>query len=163
MAQFKFNLKGVLRQRELAEDQRQRTFADAQRAYAELETQLKAMDDEVKAAGEDLRRNHLVGPINVHYLAAHRRFGMAMQRKAMALAERMAEAKQVVDAARAALVEAAKQRKTLEKLKEKRQATWAEDQTRREQAATDEVAQQIGVRLVCAAANPEPAVEDDDR
>jgi flagellar FliJ protein len=161
MAQFKFNLKGVLRQRELAEDQRQRTFAEAQRAYAELEAQLKAMDDEVKAAGDDLRRNHLVGRIDVGYLAAHRRFGMAMQRKALAHAGRMAEAKAVLDAARAALVEAAKQRKMLEKLKEKRQSAWADDHARRDQAATDEVAQQIGVRLARAtSATPGESTEE---
>ena len=159
MAQFKFNLKGVLRQKELAEEQRQRTFAEAQRVYADLEAQLRAMDEEVRAAGDNLRQNHLIGKISVEYLAAHRRYGMAMQRKALAHAEKMAEAKKVVDAARAALVEAAMQRKTLEKLKEKRKAIWSEDQARREQAATDEGAQQVGVKLVRSQAAPEDDAE----
>jgi flagellar FliJ protein len=162
MPRFLFNLQGVLRQRKLVEDQRQREFAEVQRAYVAMETELKAMGDEVRAATEDLRQNHLIGRISVDYLAAHRRFTLAMQRKALEHATNMAEVKKKLDAARAALVEAAKQRKILDKLKERRQADWQADQNRRESAATDEIAQQIGVRLVRAAAGNEVCSEGDE-
>jgi flagellar FliJ protein len=151
MAVFKFNLQGVLRQRELVEDVRQRELAAVQARYATMEAQLKAMDEEVRAASDDLRQNRLIGRVDLNFLAAHRRFTLAMQRRALELATQMAPVKQAVDAARAALVEAAKQRKIMEKLREKRQADWSADQARRETAATDEIAQQLGVRLIRAA------------
>jgi flagellar protein FliJ len=152
MPRFTFNLQGVLRQRKLVEEQRQRELAEVQRAYLAMESELKAMDDEVRATAEDLRQNHLIGRISVEYLAAHRRFTLAMQRKALEHAARMAEVKKKVDAARAALVEAAKQRKILDKLRERRESEWQDDQDRHEQAAADEVGQQIGLRLVRAQA-----------
>ena len=148
MPTFRFNLKAVLRQRELAEQQRQREFADVQREYAAMEAELRALDESVKATTDDLRQNHLVGRISVEYLSAHRRFTLAMQRKAVEHAQRMATVKQRLDAARAVLVEAAKDRKAMEKLRDRRQEDWKADQDRREAAATDEVAQQIGARMV---------------
>lgn len=152
MAQFRFNLQAVLRQRELIEQDRQRALAAVQRVYAEMEAELRRMDETAKAATQDLRDNHLIGPVSVEYLAAHRRFTLAMQRKALVHAGRMAEVKKKVDAARAALVLAAKDRKAMEKLRDRRQEEWTEDQNRREAIANDEVAQQIGLRMVRAAA-----------
>ena len=152
MAQFKFSLQTVLRQRELIEQDRQRALAAVQRVYNELETDLRRMDEAARAATQDLRDNHLIGSISVDYLAAHRRFSLAMQRKALAHAGRMSEVKKKVDAARAALIEAAKDRKAMEKLRDRRLEDWTEDQNRREAAANDEIAQQIGVRMVRSAA-----------
>ena len=162
MPRFLFNLQGVLRQRKLVEDQRQRDLAEVQRVYFAMEVELKAMGDQVRAASEDLRQNHLIGRISVDYLAAHRRFTLAMQRKALDHAAKMAEVKKRVDAARSALVEAAKQRKILDKLKERRQADWQADQNRRESTTTDEVAQQIGVRLVRSAMGNEVCSEEQE-
>ncbi|MDB5295701.1 MAG: hypothetical protein JWO31_1684 [Phycisphaerales bacterium] len=154
MATFRFNLQAVLRQRERVEQERQRDFAVVQREYAALEAELRAMDDAVKAATSDLKDNHLVGRINVEYLAAHRRFTLAMQRKAVEHAERMSAVRQRLDVARTALVEAAKHRKGMETLREHRLDDWRAEENRLEAAATDEVAQQIGVRLVRAATEP---------
>lgn len=151
MAQFKFSLQTVLRQRELVEQDRQRALATVLRIYTEMEQQLQQMDQTVQAATQDLRDKHLIGPISVEYLAAHRRFTLAMQRRALEHAGRMAEVKKKVDIARAALIEAAKQRKAMEKLRERRQEDWSEDQNRRESAANDEVAQQIGARMTQSA------------
>jgi flagellar FliJ protein len=144
MPRFIFQLEGVLRQRMLAEDQRQRELAAVRTEYVALEEQLRAMDQEVKQSGADLRDNHLVGRLDLAFLAAHRRYSLAMQRKAIALAEKMAAAGQKVEQAQRALAEAAKQRKIIEKLREKRQAEWKLDQARKEMAVTDEVAARIG-------------------
>jgi flagellar FliJ protein len=151
MAQFKFNLHAVLRQRERIEEQRRRELAEVQARYLAMEAQLRAMDDEVRAVTDDLRQNRLIGRVDLNFLSAHRRFTMAMQKRALVLAEQMAPVKQAVVAARAALVEAAKQRKIMEKLREKRLADWQTEQSRLDLAASDEIAQQIGVRLIRAA------------
>lgn len=160
MAKFKFNLQGVLRQRKLVEDQRQREFGEVQRQYAAMEAELRAMDETMRAATDDLRQNQLIGRIDLGYLAAHRRFAMGMQRKAMDHAQRMAQVRVQLDAARNALVEAAKQRKVIDKLKENRQTAWKDDQQRRDTAATDEVAQQIGVRLARSVAAEDQRLAD---
>jgi hypothetical protein len=83
-----------------------------------------------------------------------------VQRKAIEHAGRMSAVKQRLDAARAALVEAAKHRKAMEKLRDRRQEDWKTDVDRREATATDEVAQQIGARMVrdaAIASDDEPA------
>lgn len=157
MAKFVFPLQGVLRQRELVEEQRQRELAVVQAEMAALEAELRGMDQSVQTSTADLRDNHLVGRLDLAFLTAHRRYALAMQRKAVALAERMAAVRKRLDAARAALAEAAKQRKIIEKLRDSRKAQWEADLARKETAAMDEIAGQIGYRnSVRGAASPVP-------
>jgi flagellar export protein FliJ len=58
--------------------------------------------------------------------------------------QKIATAQVHVEDARRNLAEAAKQRKVIERLREKQFARWQEDQARREQAAMDEIGSQIG-------------------
>ncbi len=126
MAQFKFKLQPVLRQRELVEQQCQRDLAvvDAERQV--VANELKRLDETVRTALADLRQNQLVGEINLSFLAAHRRFMLAMQRQGVLTAQRLAEAQKKVDVNRMRLSEAAKQRRMIEKLREHQQTTWVE-------------------------------------
>jgi flagellar protein FliJ len=152
MASFTFQLDPVLQQRKLVEEQRQRELAAMQAEYAELEARLRALDQEVRTSEADLRSNRLTGRLDLSFLAAHRRFTIAMQRRAVALAQQMAAVRKRVDDARAALAEAAKQRKILEKLREKRKTQWSEEINRKELAALDEISARIGYRTVTGAA-----------
>ena len=167
MATFVFQLDGVLRQRKLAEEQKQRDLASVRAELTALEAQLRAMDDDVRSATGDVRANHLTGRLDLAYLAAHRRYTLAMQRKAMTLAQQMAGVQARVDAARKALVDAARQRKVIEKLREKRHAEWAAGIARREAVDADEVAMQISARGAAAdiesdRADASPMTEGDD-
>jgi len=148
MSKFVFQLDGVLRQRKHIEEQRQREMAGIQGELAALEFELRAMDRVVGESTADLRNNRLVGRLDMAFLAAHRRYTLAMQRKATALAQQMIAVKSRLEDARKALLEAAKQRKIIEKLRENRKARWAEDLARRETAALDEIGAQIGYRNV---------------
>ena len=154
MASFSFQLDPVLQQRKLIEEQRQRELAAVQAEYAQLEIQLRALDQEVRASEVDLRSNRLTGRLDLSFLAAHRRFTLAMQRRAVALAQQMAAVRKRVDDARAALAEAAKQRKILEKLREKRKGQWSDEEDRKELAALDEISARIGYRTVMEAGRP---------
>src|SRR5436190_2606077 len=111
MARFVFQLESVLRQRKLVEDQRQRELAVVQGEYAALEGQLRAMDQEVQSTTAGVRANHLTGRLDLQLLAAHRRYTLAMQRRAIGLAQQMAAVQSRLEAARRAVAEAAKQRK----------------------------------------------------
>src|SRR5947209_281462 len=132
MPLFVFQLEGLLRQRKTAEQQRQRELAEIQSTYVAAEAELRALDASVQATNEDVKKNHLTGQLDLSFISAHRRYMSAMQRKAVAIAQRMAGIQRLVDAARNALADAARQRKVIEKLREKQFTAWREDQARRE-------------------------------
>ena len=144
MAKFVFKLDGVLKHRTNIEHQRKRELAVVQAQMTALDGELRALDSSVRASVEDLRTNRLVGKIDLSFLAAHRRYSIAMQRKAMGIAEKMAAIQVHVDRARRNLSEASKQRKILEKLRERLLARWTEAVERRDVAEMDEIAMQLG-------------------
>jgi flagellar FliJ protein len=144
MAKFVFKLDGVLKHRTNIEHQRKRELAFVQAQMTALDGELRALDSSVRASVEDLRTNRLLGKIDLSFLAAHRRYSIAMQRKAMGIAEKMAAIQQHVDRARRNLSEASKQRKILEKLRERLLARWTEAIERRDVAEMDEIAMQLG-------------------
>ena len=110
-----------------------------------MQAELSAMDDAAKGVSADVRDNRLTGTLDMAFLAAHRRYALAMQRKALALAQRMAAQQQVVDAARRQLAEAAKQRKIIEKLRERQHDRWRGEQSRKESADLDEINMQLAI------------------
>jgi flagellar export protein FliJ len=119
VAKFIFKLEGVLRQRKHVEQEKQRKLATRQKQLVELHQVLKQMQLTVEANNDDLRKNRLIGRLDMEFIAAHRRFLTAMQRQAMGIAQKIALAQRSVDEARLELAEAAKRRKAIEKLKEK--------------------------------------------
>src|SRR3954465_9469342 len=127
MAQFKFKLAAVLRHREAIEKEKQRDYALALARQKELEDQLKALDQQMQTTNDDIRQNHLVGRLDVSFITAHRRFLMGMQRKAIEVVTAIAAAQKQAEVARAALGEAAKQRKILEKLRDTQHGRWREE------------------------------------
>ena len=151
MAKFSFQLEGVLQHRLNIERQHQRRLAEFQRHMATLEDELKQLDRSNQAALEELRRDHLVGVIDLEYLAAHRRFTAAAGRKAVVLAQRIALAQRDIDSARQALAQAAVQRKIIEKLRERHFEAWKTRLARIEAAEIDEIGSQIAYRQLAKA------------
>jgi flagellar export protein FliJ len=143
MAQFKFKLAAVLRHRASVEKERQRDYALALARQKEIEDQLKALDQSMRATNDDVRQNHLVGRLDVSFITAHRRFLLGMRQKASALAAALAKAQKETEAARVVMAEAAKRRMVLEKLRETQEGRWREEMGRKEMMALDEVAMQI--------------------
>jgi flagellar export protein FliJ len=93
-----------------------------------------------------MRQSHLVGRIDLDLLAAHRRYLGATQRRALEIAGEMATVRKSIDEARAALAAAARDRKVLEKLRDRQRAAWQSDFDRRQAAALDEVLTQMSHR-----------------
>lgn len=143
MAKFKFNLEGVLRQRTQVERDRQRILAEKQAILTQLTEELRQLDALVQTSVADVRQNRLTGPLDLGFLAAHRRYTLAMHRRAIEQARRIVTAQQSVEQARLELAEAAKQKKVIEKLKEKRFSQWRLEQTQKEMAELDEIGMQI--------------------
>jgi flagellar FliJ protein len=148
MAKFIFKLEGVLRQRKHIEQEKQRQLAVRQKQLVELHQVLREMQQTVETTNDDLRKNRLIGRLNMEFIAAHRRFLTGMQKQAMGIAQKMAIAQRSVDEARLELAEAAKQRKAIEKLKEKQLERWRAEQSRRESAELDEIGMQLAYQNI---------------
>jgi flagellar FliJ protein len=146
MAKFIFKLDAVLRHRKAIEQEKLRLYAAALADFKALEDQLKELNLTMTQTNDDIRQNHLTGKLDISFITAHRRFLLGIQRKAMNLAAAMANSQKQVDAARAVLAEAAKQRKVLEKLREKQEQRWKDEVSRKEMIAADEVAMQLSNR-----------------
>ena len=147
MARFVFSLESVLRHRKHAEQERMRELAVVQGEMTRLQQELKGLNDAMQAGAQDMKANHLTGPIDVAYLAAHRRYAVAMQRKGQTLVQDMARQQKKVEEAQRHLAEAAKERKVIEKLREKQFERWKAEADRKEQAEADEVGAQFGYRV----------------
>jgi flagellar FliJ protein len=143
MPQFVFQLQGVLRHREMIEQQCLRDLAAVQADYAVVLSELRALDETVGNAVADLRNNRLIGPLNMQFIAAHRRFVLGVQRKAQIHLEKLQALQKRVDAAKSRLNEAVKQKKIIEKLRDKQHAAWLQEFARKELAGLDEVMMQM--------------------
>jgi flagellar FliJ protein len=152
LAQFVFKLDGVLRHRERVEEDRQRELAIVQAELSRLQAMVRGIEEEMQKSTADVRDNHLVGRLNMAYLAAHRRYMLGMQRKGMDLLETVNAQQARVNEARAALAEASKQKKILEKLRERHKERWVADVARAEASAADELATQMSFGLLAESA-----------
>jgi len=148
MAAFVFKLDAVLHHRERVEKDRYRNFAVVEGEMKRLEGELNALNQELQGNSADVRDNHLIGRLDLRYLAAHRRYMLGMQRKVHGLAQKMTQQQKLVDDARQALLEASKQRKILDKLRERQNQRWNEAQARRETSELDEVVAQMSFRRI---------------
>jgi flagellar FliJ protein len=143
MAKFKFKLQGVLRQREHAEQEKMRALAVCLKQEADCKLEISRLNDSVEKSNDDMRANHLIGVLDMSFITAHRRFMIAMHRQAASLAQKLANAQQRVIEARLALAEAAKQRKVLEKLRDKRHEQWKAEIAAKEARDLDEIGMQL--------------------
>ena len=146
MAQFKFKLQPVLRHRETIERERQRDYALALAKVKDLQDQLSTLNQLLKDTNADVRDNRLTGRIDINFITAHRRYLLGVQRKAMTLIAEIAKAQQEAETARQNLAEAAKQKKVLEKLREKQEQRWKEESARKEATQLDEVSTQMFIQ-----------------
>ncbi len=102
----------------------------------------------MQASITDVRTNRLTGKLDLGFLAAHRRYVAAVQRKGTVMAEKMALIQREVDAAKKALGEAAKARKIVEKLREKQLGRWTTEVARKEGIELDEISMRLASRVL---------------
>jgi flagellar FliJ protein len=139
MPRFTFKLQGVLEQRKQVEMQRQRDVATAQQSMLNFQAELDALSALTRSSAAQLRSARLTAA----QLAAHQRFAISTRHKSASLTRQLAEAHRDVAHAQAALTEAAKQRKMMEKLREREHAKWVEHQRKLDAAENEETTRQI--------------------
>lgn len=133
---FKFSLQPVLEQRKRVEEEKQQIVAQRQRELDFSETELKRLNDEFRAGSESLRTSHRSfdgESLRLHY--AHLQF---LDRAITAQIRVVAERRVAVDRARMDLLAASKERKVVEKLKERRREAFVAEELRVEQNELDD-------------------------
>src|SRR5689334_16706194 len=148
MPKFVFPLEALLRQRLNVERERHRELALCQAEMVRLQQELRKLNDELQGSDADMKANRLTGALDVAFLAAHRRYSLAMQRKGQGLVQDMARQQKKVEDAQRLVAEAAKERKVIEKLREKQFERWKQEVGRKEQAQADEAGAQFGYRMI---------------
>ncbi len=143
MSKFNFSLEGVLKHRRHVEQERMRALAVVQTQMAEMKGELAGIEQTVRDSTEEMRGSRLIGTLDMSFIAAHRRFVAGMQGKAMELVRKMARLATEVESAQKALAESAKDRKIMEKLREKRFDRWRMEESKKELAALDEIGMQM--------------------
>ncbi len=138
MARFRFSLQPVLEHRVTIEREKQRAVAALERERLGLEDAIRVCQQAIKAEHSEAR-GRLIGTLDVR---AVRQQGAAALRHAAAARRavlRLAGVHQRLASARAELLEAARKRKAVELLRERRYEQWKQDQSRREAGALDEL------------------------
>ena len=147
MADFKFKFETVLRHRELIEDECQRDLAKHLRTRMIFEDEIRKMQGTISESKRELG-SALVGKVDIDRIAGFARYAGQSTHRAQQLVMKVADVEKQIAAARAKLLDATRQRKALELLREKQQRQWKQEQSRREAIELDDLAtQQYARRL----------------
>jgi flagellar export protein FliJ len=144
MARFIFRMATLLKLRESARDERQAQLVQARQAADILRGQQEALEQEARRLDQESRNAVRPGPINVDGLLHARRYELLLRVQQQDLLQQQ----QAVDAELArrqqALVEANREVRVLELLREKQWVRHREEEARQEMKQIDEVAQRVG-------------------
>ncbi len=135
---FRFQLEPVLEVRKRAEEEAQRAVAALERQRLELEETLRRRQEEIRNE-KDALRGRLVGELDVRGLRLQAGSSVHLVRKARQAVLALAGLHRRMGEARAALVEAARRRRAMELLRERRYGEWKAGLDKTETAELDEI------------------------
>lgn len=143
MSRFVFKLEGVLKHRQRLEQQLQTQVAQKCHHQQRLRQDLDGVVHSLAQLQTELRRR-LVGRLDAQWLAAQQRYCQSIQHRAAKLQAELAALETDIAAVRQALVDAARQRKAVQTLRQRQQQQWADQQRRHENREHDEAASRLG-------------------
>lgn len=138
MPRFRFPLQPVLDLRQREEDAKQKVVAEIDRERRRIEDGLRRRQRAISEAREDVRTG-LVGALDPQGLRTQANASMSLMRDAQRTVLELAGIHRRLERARAELRDAARRRRALELLRERREGEWRRSIDRREQAAIDEL------------------------
>ena len=133
---FRFSLQPLLEQRERVENQRQQALAQRQLALDAARREVDRLDGEFRASALSLRTSHAAldgDELRLHY--AHLQF---LDRAIVVQIRVVAERQVALDRAREELLAASKDRKVVDKLKQRRRQNFVDEEMRVEQRELDD-------------------------
>ena len=146
MPAFHFKLDPLLRARRAREQQCQMALAPLLNEQRRLHHALRSCQEQV-AGNKSTLRSTLVGPLNLDGLRSQAGASLQTMRHAQRLVLELAGVQRQIDAARRDLLEAARARRAVEVLRERRYAEWLAEQRKIEQNELDELATNRAARL----------------
>ena len=143
---FEFRLEALLTVRKNVEQEKLRKFAAVQQEIAAQKRMIEQVRDQIVAENRTLTGKELTGKLDMAYIAHEKRYVGNLQVKILMGLQKLAGMEQSLVTARAELLEAARQRKVIEKLREKQLARWRAELDRKETAQMDEIGTQLTIR-----------------
>jgi flagellar FliJ protein len=136
---FNFQFEKVLKHKKILEGQAQKDFHEISAKLIEQEQFLKGLEDDLKKAYSDKHAVTVMGGEVAQHLAYFHEFYL-MQKKLIEQQQRIiAGLEKIVEEKRLRLVEASREKKIFEKLKEKRKQEFKKQIDKKEQKRIDEV------------------------
>ena len=149
MAGFRFRFQSILQHRQRIEDECQRNLAQLMRSRMIFHDQLQKMQDTIRESKQQMA-DSLVGKVDLSQVAGFAGYSHQVANRGQQLVSRLAQVEHEISEARQRLLDASRQRKALDRLREKHHNQWRRDQDRREAAVLDELATQRYARAMAA-------------
>ena len=143
MATFKFRLQTLMRLRIAERDERRAKLSEAYRAEQILRGRVAEVVDEIQALKQAARGAVSPGEIQVDSLLQTHRYEIVLLAQKQQLEQQVAQIVEEVERRRLALVEADRQVRVLEKLRDKRFAEHQHQELKVETKLFDEIAQRV--------------------
>jgi flagellar FliJ protein len=140
MKKFRFRLQKVMELKEEIEKQRKLELSEARRHLMDEKQKLEEMETHNKDCWNTVERIETADRVNPWELVCAHRYMHKLEEEMMWQSGKVLEVEAAFDEKRIKLLEASKERKMLEKLKEKRFSTYRTDADRKEQKILDEFA-----------------------
>jgi flagellar FliJ protein len=149
MAAFEFQYKTVLRQREVIEQQKQRAFAKLIHRRNAMVAELRGMQETISQSKRDAA-DGLIGTVDLGAIAGIARYSASCALQGNTLVREIAQVESLVEQAKSELIEASKNRKALELLRDRQRQAWELEQRRMEATRLDEQTTQAYAAKVMA-------------
>ncbi len=136
---FLYNLKAVLKFREIKEQQEQELFVEKQRLFEEekrKEEEIKRFQAEKYA---ELKEELSIGEIDFHQVEVRKGHLEVLKDQVIEQERKKAESEEVMDEQREVLIQAVKERKVLDKDKEKKKESWKKMMNKEDAKFMDEI------------------------
>ncbi len=146
MKKFEFRLKTLLRLRDALRDQRRVQLAEAYRADEMLQEQQLRLEKELQDLDHQRRKASAPGEIDVDSLLAEQRYGLVVDAQRKRVLQQRQDVAAEIQRRRQRLIEADREVRVLEKLRERQQERHRAEENRQEIKMLDEVAERRGAR-----------------
>ena len=143
MAKFNFRLTTLLKMREAARDERRVALAQAYKAEAVLRQRERDLNDQVGQLREQYHQAAQPGALKVDRLVENQRYGIVLRGQRNLSRRQLQQLNEEIERRRATLVEADREVRVLEKLRQNQQSAHAQQEFRQEVKQFDEVAGRI--------------------
>lgn len=147
MASFRFRFETVLQQRRSVEDQRQRELAQLLRGKMIFENQLRQMQQTIRDSKQQIGTG-LVGQVDLNAIGQVAQYSSQVVVRGQQIVQQLAQLDRRIGEARQRLLEATRQRKALQLLRDKHYQRWLAEQKRRETIELDDLTNQRYARRI---------------